>query len=254
MRAFLVDDEELALRRLSRLLAAAGRVEVVGTSTDPVSAIPRIIEQAPELLFLDIEMPGMNGYEMLAQLDPQPLVIFTTAYDQYALQAFGVNSVDYLLKPVEAHQLDRALQKIDRIRNGAEPRPEIRKMLSQLVEAANHSRTSEFPDRIASRVGERIEFVELAAVTHFFANDKLTFAATAAKHYAIDYTIQQLEQKLDARRFVRVHRSTIVNLSYVLELHTWFAGRSLLRLKDEKHTEIAVARDRTRFLKEKLGL
>src|SRR5205823_4978455 len=112
MRAFLVDDEELALKRLKRLLAATGRIEVAGTATDPQVAIPLILELRPEVLFLDIEMPGMNGFEMLTRLDPQPLVICTTAYDQYALRAFGVDSVDYLLKPIEAQQLDRALRKI----------------------------------------------------------------------------------------------------------------------------------------------
>ncbi len=240
MRAFLVDYEELALKRLTRLLAATGRIEVAGTSTDPVTAVQTILNEKPELLFLDIEMPGMNGFEMLAQLDPQPLVIFTTAYDQYALRAFGVNSVDYLLKPVEAGQLDRALHKIDRIREGTLPRPEIWRF--------------EFPERIASHVGERIEFIDLAAVTHFFASDKLTFASTAVKNYPVDYTIQQLEQKLNPRKFVRVHRSTIVNLSYVQELHAWFAGRWLIHLKDGKRTEIAVARDRAKSLKDKLGI
>lgn len=240
MRAFLVDDEELALKRLTRLLAATGRVQVTGTSTDPVTAIETILSRKPELLFLDIEMPGMNGFEMLAQLDPQPLVIFTTAYDQYALRAFGVNSIDYLLKPVEAGQLDRALHKIDRIRAGTLPRPEIWRL--------------EFPERIASQVGERIQFINLTSVTHFFARDKLTFASTPMKNFSVDYTIQQLEQKLDPRKWVRVHRSTIVNLNYVQELHTWFAGRWLIRLKDDKHTEIAVARDRAKFLKDKLGI
>jgi two-component system, LytTR family, response regulator len=254
MRAFLVDDEGLAVKRLRRLLEATGRVEVMGTCTDPTEAVQLILNTRPELLFLDIEMPGLNGFEMLAQLNPQPLVIFTTAYDQYALQAFGVNSVDYLLKPVESQQLDRALAKIDRIRAGSEPRPEVRELLAQLSAAARQYVAIDFPERIASRVGERIEFIELASITHFFANDKLTFAATATKNYTIDYTIQELEQKLDPRRFVRVHRSTIVNLMHVQELHAWFAGRWVIRLKDAKRTEITVARDRARFLKDKLGL
>src|SRR5271170_5405270 len=102
MRAFLVDDEALALRRLQRMLAVTKRVQVAGTSSDPVEAVPAIIEAKPDILFLDIEMPGMTGFEMLAHLQPQPWVVFTTAYDRYALEAFGVNSVDYLLKPIEA--------------------------------------------------------------------------------------------------------------------------------------------------------
>ncbi len=245
MKAFLVDDEELALKRLKRLLEATGRITVIGMRTDPVDAIQAISDTSPDLLFLDIEMPGLSGFEMLAQLDPQPLVIFTTAYDRYALQAFGVNSVDYLLKPVEASHLDRALGKIDRIRAGAEPRPELRHLLAQL---------SAYPERVSSRVGDRVEFVDLSRVTHFFAKDKLTYAATPAKNYAVDYTIQQLEQKLDPRRFVRIHRATLVNIGYVQELHTWFGGRYLIRLKDDKRTEITVARDRVRILREKLGL
>jgi two-component system, LytTR family, response regulator len=246
MRAFLVDDEALALKRLSRMLLATGRVSIAGSSTDPVEALPAIMEATPDVLFLDIEMPGMNGFQMLSQLDPQPIVVFTTAYDQYALQAFGVNSVDYLLKPIEAAQLNRALDKIERMRGGAEPRPELRELLERL--------TAKYPDRIASRIGERVEFVELSRITYFFASDKLTYAATAAKNYAIDHTIQELEQKLDPRKFIRIHRATLVNIDSVHELHAWFAGRMMLRLKDEKHTELAVSRDRVRALKEKLGI
>ena len=94
MRAFLVDDEALALKRLSRMLTATGRVEIVGTSVDPVEAVEAILRANPDVLFLDIEMPGMTGFELLAKLDPQPVIVFTTAYDRYALQAFGVNSID----------------------------------------------------------------------------------------------------------------------------------------------------------------
>lgn len=251
MNAFLVDDEELALKRLSRLLA--GRVDIVGTSLDPIEAIEAIQEAKPDLLFLDIEMPGMNGFELLTRLDPQPLVIFTTAYDQYALRAFGVNSVDYLLKPIEVEHLERALSKIERIRAGAEPSVNMRELLSQLA-AVTKQAVPAYPERISSRLGERVEFVELSRVSHFFANDKLTYAATATKDFVIDYTIQELEQRLDPRAFLRIHRSTLLNLSYVHELHNWFAGRMVVRLKDEKRTELAVARDRVRILKDKLGI
>src|SRR5450755_3120247 len=185
-------------------------------------------------------MPGMTGFEMLAKLDPQPAIVFTTAYDQYALQAFGVNSVDYLLKPIDPAQLNRALDRIERMRVGAEPRPEIRELLDRLAAASKPQ--PEYPDRIASKTGERVEFVELARVTHFFASDKLTYAATAPKNFMIDHTIQELEQKLDPRKFLRIHRATLLNVDYVHELHTWFAGRMVVRLKDEKKTELTVSR------------
>ncbi len=249
MRAFLVDDEPLALKRLARMLAAGGRVQVAGSCTDPVEAIAAIQESKPDLLFLDIQMPGLNGFEMLARLDPQPLVIFTTAFDQYALDAFAVSSVDYLLKPIELAQLERALNKIERIRGGADRAPDLRDLLSRIAPAS-----PDYPGRIASRTGERVEFVELARVTHFFAADKLTWAAASGKSYPVDHTIQQLEEKLDPKKFVRVHRSTIVNLDFVHELHPWFAGRMLVRLKDEKRTEVGVSRERVRTLRERLGI
>jgi len=256
MKAFLVDDESLALKRLQRMLAVTGRVEIAGTSTDPVEAVEAILKTKPDVLFLDIEMPGMTGFQMLSELDPQqqPLIVFTTAYDQYALEAFGVNSVDYLLKPIDAPQLARALDKVDRMRGGVEPRPEIRELLDRIAALAAGGGQPAYPDRIASRTGERVELIELARVTHFFARDKLTYAATAAKNHVVDHTIQELEQKVDPRKFVRIHRAILLNLDYVHELHTWFAGRMMVRLKDEKHTELTVSRDRVRALKERLGL
>ena len=247
MRAFLVDDEALALKRLQRMLAATKRVEIVGVSQDPVEAVPRILEAKPDVLFLDVEMPGMTGFEMLAQLQPQPWVVFTTAYDRYALEAFGVNSVDYLLKPIEAANLDRALDKIERLRATAATPPAMAELIRRLTAPA-------YPDRVASKIGEKIEFVDLDQVTHFFASDKLTFASTPAKNYAVDYTIQELEQKLDPGKFVRVHRATLVNVAHVQELHSWFAGRMMVRLKDPKHTELTVSRDRVRALKQRLGI
>jgi two-component system, LytTR family, response regulator len=234
------------------MLTATGRVEIVGTHIDPVEAVADILNLKPDVLFLDIEMPGMTGFELLAKLDPQPVIVFTTAYDRYALQAFGVNSIDYLLKPVEQAQLNRTLDKIERMRGGTEPQQEIRELLDRLSAVA--APRPDYPARIASRIGERVEFVDLARVTHFFAADKLTYAATGAKNYVVDHTIQELEQKLDPRKFIRIHRATLVNLDHLHDLHAWFAGRMMVRLKDEKKTELAVSRDRVKTLKERLGI
>src|ERR1700693_4262915 len=254
MKAFLVDDESLALKRLQRMLAVTGRVEIAGTSTDPEEAIAAILKTKPDVLFLDIEMPGMTGFQMLSKLDPQPLIVFTTAYNQYALEAFGVNSVDYLLKPIEAPQLVRALDKLDRMRGGVEPRPEVRELLERIAALAAGGGQPAFPERIASRTGERVELIELARVTHFFARDKLTYAATAAKNHVVDHPIQELEQKVDPRKFVRIHRAILLNLDYVHELHTWFAGRMMVRLKDEKKTELTGSGDPVGAVKERLGV
>ena len=175
--------EELAIKRLVRLLAETGRVEVSGSSTDPIDALAALNEKPVEVLVLDTQMPGMTGFEMLAYLDPQPLVVFTTAFDQYALQAFEVNSIDYLLKPIEASQLARALDKIERLRAAPSPPPDWKALLEALMQSS----PTAYPERIASRAGERIQIIDLAKVTHFFSQDKLTYAATESKNYVIDH-------------------------------------------------------------------
>jgi two-component system LytT family response regulator len=254
LRAYLADDEPLALKRLARLLAETGRFEIVGSATDPETALEFLSRERVDVLFLDIEMPGMNGFELLARLAEQPAVVFTTAFDRYALRAFEVNAIDYLLKPIERDRLDRAIRKLGRL-EGARPewmrQPDLHGVLERL--AASLKPQEPPMDRIASRVGERVQFIDLARITHFFAEDKLTFAATAAKNYCVDYTIAELERRLASRNFLRIHRSTLLNLDWVQEVSSWFAGGVLVRLKDDKHTELPVARDRVRALKNRLG-
>src|SRR5438132_13587192 len=206
IRAYLVDDERLAIQRLTRLLEATSRVEVVGSATDPESALVFLRETPVDVVFLDVHMPGLTGFELLERLDRNVLVIFTTAYDRYALDAFAVNSVDYLLKPIEPERLDRALDKLERF--SAQPRPDVRALARELAAQLAPGRRLE---RIASRVGERTTVLEVARATHFFSKDKLTFAVVNAREHVIDYTLADLEQRLDARRFVRIHRATIVN-------------------------------------------
>ena len=253
MRAFLVDDEPLALERLYRMLEATGRVDIVGSSSDPVSALEELRRVAPEVLFLDIHMPGLTGFELLAELPVQPLVIFTTAYDRYALEAFRVNAIDYLLKPVEPDLLDRALAKAERMTSHGGRPPEVRELLAR-IGATLQLGKSPWLDRIASRSGEKVEPVDLRRVTHFFSKDKLTFASTPERSHVVDMTISELEQKLDPARFIRIHRGAILNLDHLLELHGMFGGRMLARLKDGKKTELPVARDRVAALKGRLGL
>src|SRR5882724_396685 len=168
MRVFLVDDEPLALRRLSRMLNASKRVRIVGAESDPAQAVAAIRKERPDAVFLDIQMPEMNGFEMLAKLDPQPLVIFTTAHDQFALQAFAVDSIDYLLKPIETPHLERALNKLERMLAGREERPDVRSLIEQITAGlrGQANASAEYLERLPSRIGEKIELVELAQVTH----------------------------------------------------------------------------------------
>jgi two-component system LytT family response regulator len=253
LRAYLVDDEPLALERLRRLLERTGLVEVAGSTTEPERAVAALTADPPDVCFLDIQMPRLDGFEVLARLPSQPIVIFTTAYDQYALKAFAVNSVDYLLKPIEPEALERALKKVERLRgSGQSGQPDLHALLKQLTDSLRAAEP-EYPDRIASRLGDRLWFIDLAQVTHFYAQDKLTFAVSEGKAYCVDYTIAELENKLDPRKFLRIHRSTVVNVAWIKEVASLPGGALNVRLKDGRQTDLTVARDRAREFKARLG-
>ena len=248
IRAFIVDDEQLAIDRLRRLLARTERVQVMGSSTDPEAALAMLTEQTIDVLFLDIEMPGLTGFELLERLESNVPVVFTTAYDEYALRAFSVNSIDYLLKPVEFEHLERAL---DKLSQRGDARPDVRQLARELAAQLAQGRRLE---RIASRVGERTTLLDVVRLSHIVARDKLTYAVLAGREHVIDVTLTELEERLDARRFVRIHRATIVNTAFVMELHADVDGGVIVRLRDEAKTELSVARDRVRDLKERLGI
>jgi two-component system LytT family response regulator len=248
IHAYVVDDERLAVQRLSRLLTETGRVIVAGSATDPEDALAALRDAAVDVVFLDIQMPEMTGFELIEQLDRNIPVVFTTAYDRYALEAFAVNSIDYLLKPVEPERLEKAIDKLERF--SVSTAPDIRTLAKQLARELAPGRKIE---RIASRVGERTTVLDVGRVTHFFAKDKLTFAVSAGREHVVDSTMTELESVLDPRRFVRVHRAAIVNVAFVGELYPGVDGL-LVRLKDERKTEVSVARDRVRELKDRLGI
>ena len=247
LRVYLVDDESLALKRLARLLRQTRRVDIVGVTESPDEAVAFLSQNAVDVVFLDIQMPGMSGFELLQKLPKEPAVVFTTAFDRFALEAFEVNSIDYLLKPIELDRLEKALSKVERLQGTAQGTSE-----SEQLRAIARELTRKFPERIASRIGERVVFVEVGKVTHFYAKDKLTYAATLAKDYVIDATISDLEAKLDPALFLRIHRATLLNLNYVDEVSSWFGGGMVVRVKDGKRTELPISRDRLREVKERL--
>ncbi len=250
IRAFLIDDEPLALKRLARMLEATRRVEIVGRATDPERGLKQVAAADADVLFLDIHMPGLSGFDVVERLPAGPLVVFTTAYDQHAVQAFEANAFDYLLKPIEPARLDRTLDRVESRRDTAGS-GEFRVALERL---ARHLRGAEFIEHLASRRGDRVQLIPVSQVTHVVARDRATFAATATGEHILDVTIAELERKLDPAKFFRIHRGTLVNLGWLGELHADLGGRLLLRLRDERHTELVVARDRVRLLKQRLGL
>jgi two-component system, LytTR family, response regulator len=261
--AFLVDDEPLAIERLARMLAPYDFLKIAGSSTDPAKAVDFLSRAADEgsgkridVLFLDIQMPGINGFELLSRLPAQPFVIFTTAYDQYALRAFEVNSIDYLVKPIELEQLERAIAKLGRLRPLAKAAWQTSSDLPAVLQdlaASLRGQQAEYPRRVASRVGDRISFLDLDTVTHFVARDKLTYAVVNGKEHSVDQTIAALEERLDPARFLRIHRAILLNLDWVKQADVSFAGRTAVSLKDARSTQLPVARDRVRQLRSRMG-
>ena len=256
LEAYIVDDEPLAVHRLTRLLEDTGRVAIAGATTDPVEAAAFLASHGVDVLFLDVQMPGLTGFDLLERLASGgrrlPHVVFTTAYDKYAVGAFDTSAVDYLLKPIEPARLTRALDKVERLaRDPQAPAVDVSALARELAAELAPGRRL---DRIASRVGERTTVLDVARISHFSSKDKLTFASVNGREHIVDYTLAQLEEKLDPRRFVRIHRATIVNTALVQELYPGVDGGVLVRLKDDAKTELSVARDRVRELKRRLGI
>jgi two-component system, LytTR family, response regulator len=265
LRAVLVDDEQLARDEMVYLLDQVGGVDLVGQAGDGVGALEVIHRVQPELIFLDVQMPGLNGFEVARRLmdeasDTQ--IVFVTAFDQHAIEAFEVNAVDYLLKPVDPSRLemalDRARRRVAAVRQDHEVtggtdvglRPEQIEKVLQLVADRQHRR-----DRLAVRVGERFVLVQADDIVHASTVDDTITVVTRRDTGTSNYrTLDELQARLDPDVFWRVHRSHLVNINMIKEIVPWFSRNYILRMKDEKGTEIPVSRTQTKRLRDYLKL
>ncbi len=244
-RAVIVDDEPLALARLGRMLEEHREaVEVVGTAGDGGEAVRVINELRPDVVFLDVQMPELNGFDVLDRLEYIPLVIFSTAYDEYALRAFEVHSVDYLLKPVDPKRLKLAVGKLRRLSEGGAGE------LREQVRLAGEVIRSPEKRRIQVRTGDRIKLIPASEVVFFLASEKYVEVHTREETHLINLSLTALEGELPQDDFVRVHRSTIVNINFIDEITKSFAGTYEVRMKDRARTVLPVSR---RY-KSRLGL
>ena len=250
LRALIVDDEPPARARLRRLLAEIEGVTVAGEAGS-AEAARRALETTPaDVLLLDVQMPGEDGFQLLDGLRPRPAVVFVTAFDHYAVRAFEESATDYLLKPVRRERLAAALERVRQ----ALLRPEaLAQRLETLMAALGHAPGTEHLERFTVRSGLRQIILRVDEVLWFGAADKLVFAATATDRHYVNFTLDQLEQRLDPRRFARVHRSAIVQLDQAAALRPAFAGTYRLQLKDATRTELPVSRSRARRLRDRLG-
>ena len=269
LRALVVDDEAPARARLKKLLAAVGedRVEVVGEAADGAEALDFLANNDLDVLFLDIQMPELNGFEVLERIDPdnRPVVVFTTAYDTYALRAFEESVTDYLLKPISRERLDEAVRRVERLRATPEARSDSDQRLTRLLDRLDQDQAPRqiekteplrqisvpFRDRIILIPVDHLISAEIHdGITRLYVTEGMQDGGRMRiRHHVVNYTLDELEAKLD-NTFMRVHRSAIVQLDQIKELIPWFSGRYKLVLTGEH--EVIASRDRSRVLKERL--
>ena len=250
MKVLVVDDEAPARRRLIRMLERLPEVVVVGEASDGIEALAQLTRCTPEVVFLDIQMPALDGLA-LARQAALPLVVFVTAFDQHALAAFEVGAADYLLKPVSAARLEatvaRLRERLAQSESGHDD-PELRATLARLV---GHTPLDEPSPRLAVRSGASVRLFDAREIGRIWAADKYTAFMHEGAEQVLDDSLSQLELRLGAHGFVRVHRAELVNLAWVRALHSE-DGAVSLELRDGQR--VSVSRRMVPELKRRLGL
>jgi two-component system LytT family response regulator/two-component system response regulator LytT len=257
VRVVVVDDEQLAREELCFLLQQHEGIEVVAQASNGVEAL-RVIDQfTPDLVFLDIQMPGLTGFEVARRLvdqDPAtPALVFVTAFDRHAIEAFEINAVDYLLKPVDTARLGLAVQRARKRLEAEHASPDLNDRIAQIVRMVT-TRGSR-PEQVAVKVGERFLLVQSDDIIFASLIDESINIVTSQVAGASNYrTLDELQARLDPDVFWRVHRSHLVNINKIKEIVPWFSRNYILRMKDAKGTEIPVSRSQTKRLRDYLKL
>ena len=255
LTAVIVDDEQLARDELCYMLEQIGNIEVLGQAGNGLEAVAIFERFTPDVLFLDVQMPGLNGFEVahrLIQNGLSPNIVFVTAFDRHAIEAFEVNAVDYLLKPVEAARLEKA---IERARQRVAPAREgpLNDQIEKIVQLMAERQQKR--ERVAVKVGERFLLVQAEEIIYASLTDDSINIVTGQLAGTSNFrTLDELQARLDPGVFWRVHRSHLVNINKVKEIVPWFSRNYILRMKDAKATEIPVSRSQTKRLREYLRL
>jgi two-component system LytT family response regulator len=259
IRTIIVDDEPLGRSRIESLLEDEQDIEIVAQCGDGVEALRVIKESTPDLLFLDVQIPEITGFELLDSLDrfDPPIVIFVTAHDEFALRAFDVHALDYLLKPFDDERFHEALNRARahlRDKDAANLRRRLRDFLHETHDLGRSEPTTNYSTRRLTRIvvkeGDRILFLKVDDVDWIEAADYYAKIHVGTSTYLIRETLANLEMQLDPERFIRIHRSTIVNLDRVQEMQPWFHGAFVVILVDG--TELRLSRSRREHLQSRL--
>lgn len=245
-KTIIIDDEQLARQRIKRLLKEYDEIEIIDEAENGEEGLEKIESLRPDLIFLDIEMPILNGFEMLAKLKHQPKVVFTTAYDQYAIKAFEEGSIDYLLKPIEIERLDKTIKKLKQT-NLAPAQIPLDDLLRQ-IQGKKAVKT------ITIKLGDKILLIKVNEIVHIQAEDKYVFLHTVdGKKHLTDFTLSTLEAKL-SDEFLRIHRSDIINTDYIKEIRKGFNGALVFVLNNTTETKVTSSRSNSEMLRERFDI
>lgn len=232
INTLIIDDERLARNELKQLLEKHSNIEIIGEATNGNHAVEQIEELHPDLVFLDIEMPGLNGFEVLEQLSVVPQIIFTTAYDEFAIKAFEANAIDYILKPINPERLEQAIGKIT----------EQKEQQSSI----DHSEKLQKDSQIFIKDGEKCFFVKLKEVRLFESEGNYVRLYFENNKPMILKSLNNLEEKLNEKHFFRVSRKHIINLDFIQKVDNWFNGGLRVTLTTGEQIEIS-RRQSSRF-------
>jgi two-component system response regulator LytT len=253
LRVLVVDDEAPARSELKYLLKKTGKVNVIGDASSGSEAIKLIRTLHPEAVFLDIKMPGQDGFRVaeavLSAEEEPPLFVFATAFDQYAFQAFEVSAVDYILKPFKEERVAQAVDRLLSVRTGFKQK-ELNRNLQALLKRMKEEQK---PARVPVEINDRIVLMPIADICAAYCRDKEVYIKTKNEEYQVRSTLVELEGRL-GNRFFRVHKGYLVNIDHVTEIIPWFHGSYLLVMGDCDKTEIPVSRRQAPILRHKLGL
>lgn len=237
-KTLIIDDESLARERLKMHLEHySEQIVIVGEAENGEQAVEMIDRLLPDLIFLDIQMPGKNGFDVLKEISHTPIVIFCTAHDEYALKAFETSSIDYLVKPVKEERLSKTIEKLNLLK-----RDTAKQELFSFIEKYAGLTKKEDVTSIPVKIGDRVVFIKVDDIAYFSASDKyVTINTKYNKEYIIEQSLSYLEERLDSR-FIRVQRSCLVNSEMIKEVNKYFAGRYILVLEDGNLTKITTGR------------
>ncbi|GAB2766338.1 LytTR family DNA-binding domain-containing protein [Rhabdobacter roseus] len=257
LTTILIDDEPLALKRLRRLLEKYPETfAIVAEAQNGAQGLVAIEAHRPDLIFLDIEMPVLNGFEMLAHVQLMPLVVFSTAYDQYAIRAFEENSLDYLLKPIENDRLLKTIEKLRRrveADKGTQPQG-VNPYAESLARLLEEMKPKKKMFSLSVKSGDRILLIPLTDISHFEAEEKYVFLSTLeGQKYLLSYTLTSLEEKLP-EHFVRISRSIILNVHHIQEVQKYFNGKYLISMRDKKASQLQTGSSYTDSVRRLLDL